>query len=123
MNINGFSRLYWLLALLLVSPAHAAETAILTPQYATAMHGEPKYVPGFTHFDYVNPDAPKGGMLKLGVTGTFDSLNPFIVLGQVPLGLSLGSMSLVYQSLMARSADEPFSLYGLIAESVEVPAD
>jgi microcin C transport system substrate-binding protein len=108
-----------LLALFPALPVAGAET----PQAAIAMHGEPKYAADFAHFDYVNADAPKGGVLKLGVTGTFDSLNPFIVRGQVPLGLSLGYMSVVYQPLMARSWDEPFSLYGLIAESVEVPAD
>ncbi|MGE3622721.1 MAG: extracellular solute-binding protein [Bdellovibrionales bacterium] len=93
------------------------------PRTAIAMHGEPKYAAGFDHFNYVNSYAPKGGALKLGVTGTFDSLNPFIVRGQVPIGISLGYLSVVYQPLMARSWDEPFSLYGLIAETVEVPED
>ncbi|MDE2029755.1 MAG: ABC transporter substrate-binding protein [Alphaproteobacteria bacterium] len=90
--------------------------------YAIAMVGEPLYPPGFTHFDYANPDAPKGGILKLGAVGTFDSLNPFIVRGQAPFGLGDG-MSLIYQSLMARSWDEPFTLYGLIAQSVQVAPD
>jgi ABC-type oligopeptide transport system substrate-binding subunit len=61
--------------------------------------------------------------LKLGITGNFDSLNPFIVRGQPPLGLGTGYMSLIYEPLMARSWDEPFSLYGLIAETIEVPDD
>ncbi len=87
------------------------------------MHGAPKYAEGFGHFDYVNPNAPQGGQLRLGVAGTFDSLHPFIVRGQAPQGLATGAFSLVYESLMARSWDEPFSLYGLIAESVEVPDD
>jgi microcin C transport system substrate-binding protein len=112
--------LFLILALLLFAAASRADGA---PQQAIAMHGEPKYGAGFTHFDYANPDAPKEGTLKLGVTGTFDSLNPFIVRGVVPLGLSLGYMSLVYEPLMARSWDEPFSLYGLIAESMDVPSD
>ena len=89
-------------------------------QPAIAMHGEPKYKAGFTHFDYVNPDAPKDGTLRLGWTGTFDSLNPFIVRGVPAMGLGSGY---VYESLMARSWDEPFTLYGLLAESVEVPDD
>lgn len=87
------------------------------------MHGAPKYAPDFTHFDYVNPDAPKGGTLKLGVTGSFDSLNPFIVRGDPALGLNTGYLSLVYESLLTRSWDEPFTLYGLIAESINVPDD
>ena len=87
------------------------------------MHGEPKYTRGFSHFDYVDPGAPKGGTLKMGVTGTFDSLNPFIVRGQAALGLASGFMSLVFEPLMARSWDEPFTLYGLIAETVEVAPD
>lgn len=99
------------------SPAVAKETTAL------AMHGMPKYAADFTAFDYVNPDAPPGGILKLGVTGTFDSLNPFIVRGQPPLGLNTGLMSLVYEPLMMRSADEPFTLYGLIADRVDVADD
>jgi len=90
---------------------------------AIAMHGEPKYKPGFTHFDYANLDVPKGGTIKFGFTGTFDSLNPFNIIGQPPIGLSLGFLSLVYQSLMARCWDEPFTLYGLLAESAVVPDD
>ncbi len=87
------------------------------------MTGVPKYAEGFTHFEYANSDAPKQGELKLGATGTFDSLNPFIIRGQPALGLASGYLSLLYEPLMARSWDEPFSLYGLIAASVEVPAD
>ena len=71
----------------------------------------PSTRPGFTHFPYVNPDAPKGGRIVLGALGTFDSLNPFIIKGVTPAGLR----EYVYESLMARSGDEPFSLYGLIA--------
>ena len=83
------------------------------------MYGEPKHPPGFASFPYVNPDAPKGGRLVLGELGTFDSLNPFIIKGVSAAGLR----DYVYQSLLARSGDEPFALYGLIAESVEVPPD
>ena len=71
------------------------------------------------HFPYVNPAAPKGGRLVLGALGTFDSLNPFIIKGVTPGNLR----EYVYESLMTRSGDEPFTLYGLIAESVELPED
>jgi microcin C transport system substrate-binding protein len=87
------------------------------------MHGAPKYGEGFTHFDYVNPGAPQGGILRIGVVGTFDSLNPFIVRGTTPQAPGFGMNGAVYESLMARSWDEPFSLYGLVAQSVEVPDD
>jgi peptide/nickel transport system substrate-binding protein len=83
------------------------------------MHGEPALPPGFSHFPYVNPEAPKGGQLRLGSLGSFDSLNPFIIKGVAPSGLR----EYVFESLMARSADEPFTLYCLIAERIEVPAD
>jgi peptide/nickel transport system substrate-binding protein len=103
-----------LAALALLAPAAAAE-----PVHGIAMHGEPKHPAGFPHFPYVNPDAPKGGQLVLGALGTFDSLNPFIIRGVTPSGLR----DYVYESLLARSGDEPFTLYGLVAESVEVPED
>ncbi len=86
------------------------------PAHAIAMHGTPKYQPGFRHFDYVNPAAPKGGTLRVAVQGTFDSFNPFIPKGNAGAGNS-------YESLLASSADEPFTQYGLIAESIEVPRD
>src|SRR5205085_333022 len=73
---------------------------------------------GFTNFPYVNPDAPKGGRLVHGMLGTFDSLNPFIV-----KGLAAGAMrGYVVESLMTRGYDEPFTLYGLLARSVETDA-
>ena len=97
----------------LVSPAQAE------PTHGIAMHGEPALAAGFTHFPHVNPLAPRGGRLNLGVQGTFDSLNPFIIKGNPANGVR----EYVYESLMARSPDEPFSLYGLIAEKAEVPAD
>jgi peptide/nickel transport system substrate-binding protein len=96
-----------------------AREAVAEPVHALAMHGTPKHPPGFSHFPYVNPDAPRGGRVVLGQHGTFDSLNPFIVKGRAAAGLR----NYVYESLLARSGDEPFSLYGLIAESIEVPPD
>lgn len=89
------------------------------PQAGIAMHDSPKYSAAFQHFDYVNPDAPKGGALRLAMLGSFDSLNPFIVKGEPVAGMR----EYVYETLLARSYDEPFSLYGLIAESVDTPLD
>lgn len=93
------------------------------PQHAVALHGNPKYGPDFTHVTYVNPDAPKGGTLKLNAIGSFDSLNPFIVKGAPAAGLNFLRSGLVYESLMQNSWDEPFTLYGVIAESIEMPKD
>lgn len=88
-----------------------------------AMHGEPKYAADFDHFDYADTNATRGGTLKMGASGSFDSLNPYIVRGTPALGLSTGYMSMVYEPLMARSQDEPFSLYGLLAQSVDMADD
>ncbi|MGH6677063.1 MAG: ABC transporter substrate-binding protein, partial [Xanthobacteraceae bacterium] len=86
------------------------------PRYAIAMHGAPALAPNYTHFPYANPAAPKGGRLTIGLLGTFDSLNPFNVKsGSAAQGLDTN----VFQTLMARSLDEPFTLYGLIAKSIE----
>lgn len=87
--------------------------------HGIAMHGEPALPAGFTHFPYVDPDAPKGGILHQAVTGSFDSLNPFIIKGQAPDSVR----TYVFESLMSRSRSEPFSLYGLIARSIEVAHD
>ncbi len=89
------------------------------PVAGLAMHGKPRQGPDFSHFSYVNPDAPKGGRATFAVQGTFDSLNPFIVKGVSADGLR----DYVYESLLARAYDEPFTLYGLIAEAVETPLD
>ncbi len=96
-----------------------ASGAFAAPRHAIAMHGEPLYPPGFDHFAYANPDAPVGGTIHYGAVGIFDSLNPFIVRGMPAIGLR----EYVFESLMARSYDEPFSLYGLLAESIDVPDD
>jgi microcin C transport system substrate-binding protein len=88
------------------------------PVHGIAMLGKPAHPPGFTHFPYVNPDAPKGGTLRQAVTGSFDTLNPHVVKGVPAFGLGL-----VFETLLARAWDEPFSLYGLLAESLEVPDD
>lgn len=99
--------------------AQWAQPAWAQPQHAIAMHGSAKHAPGFTHFPYVDPQAPKGGRVTLGYLGSFDSLNPYIIRGVSPPSLR----ELVFESLLARSGDEPFSLYGLIAETIEVAPD
>lgn len=91
--------------------ARAAE-----PTHAIAMHGEPALAPGFTHLPYADPDAPKGGRIIFGQQGTFDSLNPLVVLGVAPDAVP----RYVQQSLLFRSADEPFTAYGLLASRIEL---
>lgn len=88
------------------------------PRHAIAMHGEPKYGPGFKNFDYADPDAPKGGDVRLAAIGTFDNLNPYILKGVAAVGL--GGL---FETLMTSSDDEAFTKYGLLAESIEVPDD
>lgn len=83
------------------------------------MYGDPALPPDFVSLPYANPDAPKGGRLVVGNTGGFDSLNPFIRKGTPPWQLRFWG----YESLMGRSWDEPFTLYGLLAESVETAPD
>lgn len=83
------------------------------------MHGAPALKPGFTHFPHANPNAPKGGEMVQAFRDSFDSLNPLIIKGVAPQGIN----SFVYESLMERSDNEPFTLYGLIASSVETPDD
>jgi len=84
-------------------------------RHAIAMHGEPAMAEGFRTLPYANPDAPKGGRLVQGLLGTFDSLNPLIVKGLAPQAIR----GYVVESLMARGYDEPFTLYGLLARTVE----
>ena len=91
--------------------------------HGISMHGDLKYSADFKNFAYVNPEAPKGGQIKFSVTGTFDTLNPFVIKGTPPPGISFYSETLVFEKLMQRSADEPFSLYGLLAESVVMAPD
>lgn len=86
---------------------------------ALAMHGAPALPADFDHLPYANPDAPRGGKLRLAYLGAFDSLNPFNVRA---LSTAQGLVGNVYQSLMFRTADEPFTFYGLIAKSVETNA-
>lgn len=89
------------------------------PRHAIAMHGEPRLDPDFTHLDYANPSAPKGGKLVMGVVASFDNLNSYIVLGNHAWPIRFYAQ----ETLMFRSLNEPFTLYGLLAESVEMPED
>jgi peptide/nickel transport system substrate-binding protein len=84
-------------------------------RHGIAMHGEPALPEGFKRLPYADPEAPKGGQFVQGILGTFDSLNPLIVKGIAPSFIR----GYVVESLMARGYDEPFTLYGLVAESVE----
>ena len=107
-------------ALLLLSSGTAfAEPAA----HGFALHGDLKYPADFKNFEYANPDAPKGGTLNLSAVGTFDSLNPFIVKGVPAGGMTMLGQNLLYDSLMEQSYDEPFSEYGLIAQTVEQAKD
>jgi microcin C transport system substrate-binding protein len=112
-------------AVLLAAAAARAQDAPAPPDVITShgisAFGDLKYPAGFAHFDYVNPDAPQGGTMSFRGTGgsqTFDSLNPFIFKGEPAQGLGL-----LYDSLLASSADEPDAAYGLVAESLEYPPD
>ncbi|TKA95267.1 ABC transporter substrate-binding protein [Cereibacter changlensis] len=120
MKQNILARLRHAATLILL--AATAAPAGAESAHGIAMYGEPALPPDFVALPYANPDAPKGGRIVLGETGGFDSLNPYIVMGRAPVGLGLGSTPLTVETLMARSLDEPFTLYGLLAESVETDA-
>lgn len=96
-----------------------ASQLVAEPSHGIAMYGTPALPHDFVSLPYANPDAPKGGRVVTGNTGGFDSLNPFVRKGTVPWQLRF----FAYESLMGRNRDEPFALYGLIAESIETPED
>lgn len=98
--------------------AAAAAEFLAPPAHGIAMHGDLKYGPGFTHFDYTNPGAPKGGTIVSEASGSYDSFNPFVLRGQ-----AAGGIGLIYDTLTEHAQDEPFSEYGLLAENIEMPAD
>jgi len=102
------------IALLASATLTAAESA-----HGIAMYGAPALPPDFESLPYVNPQAPKGGTVVFGNLGGFDSLNPFTQKGNPPWQMRFWG----YESLMGRSYDEPFALYGLLAESIETPED
>jgi peptide/nickel transport system substrate-binding protein len=105
--------------LLFVASTMMLTAATAEPKHGLAMLGAPALSDDFKSLPYANPDAPQGGTLRQAVTGTFDSVNPFIVKGTAAANVR----TLVFESLMARNWAEPFSIYGLLAESVEVSED
>ncbi len=106
--------LFWAVLLLGLFISSGAQAAV-----SQAMGYTPKYPDGFSHFDYVNPAAPRGGELILSSVGSFDSFNPYILKGISAEGLG----SLMFETLMVSSMDEPFSQYGLLAEDVALAED
>ncbi|KQI67235.1 ABC transporter substrate-binding protein [Loktanella sp. 3ANDIMAR09] len=96
-----------------------AATGAMADSHGIAMYGEPALPAGFEHFPYANPDAPTGGRIVTAEVGTFDSLNPYIQKGSVPWQLRY----LIGESLMVRSLDEPFTLYGQLASGVQTADD
>ncbi len=114
-NYFTFFRATGLLVALILGTRFAAAE----PQHGIAMYGAPALPPDFVSLPYANPDAPTGGRIVFGEPGGFDSLNPHILKGNPPWGVGAH----VFESLMGRNWDEPFTLYGLLAESVETPPD
>lgn len=115
--MRNFRFCVWVLVLVLGSTRLLMADSALSGHAMTMFDNEtPKYTATFPHFDYVNPTAPKGGTLRLAVDGTYDSFNPFIPKGNAA---STGSV----ETLLVNSADEPFTAYGLVAETMEWPAD
>src|SRR6056297_4289903 len=99
--------------------AGTASQTLGAPAHGIAMYGDPALPPDFVSLPYANPDAPRGGRVVTGNVGGFDSLNPFILRGNPPWQLA----HLTHETLLGRSWDEPFTLYGLLAESVETGED
>ena len=117
--------LFWLIAPVAFCSA-AAMPASAEPKHAIAMQGDPALPENFDHFDYVNPDAPKGGAVTYCVVGTFDNLNPFILKSLRTTARGMIDTiygNLVFEPLMQRNADEAFSLYGLLADAVDMDAE
>jgi peptide/nickel transport system substrate-binding protein len=102
-------------ALLTLGALAVPALAAAQPAHGIAMYGAPALGPDFVHLPHANPDAPRGGRLTMAEVGRFDSLNPYILAGNAPWGVGL----LTVESLLGRSHDEAFTLYGLLAESVE----
>ena len=100
------------------APAWPRPAPAASPTHGISIHGDLKYGPGFRHFDYVDPRAPKGGSVTFAATGTFDNLNPFILKGVSAVGIGT-----LFDTLTVQSSDEPASEYGLVAETIETPPD
>jgi microcin C transport system substrate-binding protein len=108
---------YLVLAILMLLPNSTFADGVIK-SHGIAIFGKLKYDKDFKNFDYVNPQAPKGGEIKISSTSAFDSLNPYIVKGNKAPGISM-----IFDSLMIGSLDEPQSIYGLVAENVTIAAD
>jgi peptide/nickel transport system substrate-binding protein len=108
-------RIFHRLTLTLASLCLTATASLADPRHGIAMYGDPALPPDFVSLPYANPDAPKGGRIVFGENGSYDSLNPFVTKGSPAAGIS----ALTVETLMGRSYDEPFALYGLLAESIE----
>jgi len=113
--VTGLARAMAWSVWVLLAAGPVPDASAAEPRHAIAMQGEPALPAGFTAFPYVDPNAPKGGRLVQGALGTFDSLNPLIVNG-VP---AISTRGYVIESLLTRNYDEPFTLYGLLAKTVE----
>ena len=113
-----YPRFYQLTALIFAIKM-SATLVLAEPQHAISMYSTPALPPDFVSLSYANPNAPQGGAVRLGEVGGFDSLNPHILKGRSPWQLRFWN----YETLMGRSWDEPFTLYGLLAESVETGAN
>lgn len=118
-SLNSLYILILILLLITTSTSQAKENVDNMLQHGISMHGTLKYKKDFTNFEYSDPSAQKGGVLNLGIQGTFTNMNPLNIRG----GGGAGVRGYIYESLLARALDEPFSLYGLIAEQTEIPDD
>jgi microcin C transport system substrate-binding protein len=103
-----------------IAPAHAQPAGEITWRHGLSLFGDVKYPAGFSRFDYVNPDAPKGGIARQIDIGTFDNFN-MVVAGVK--GSIAGAVALIYESLTTPSLDEASTEYGLLAEAVSYPRD
>ena len=108
--LNRMTVVFVAAALMFAAPVIAGDDPpseqAASPRHGMAMHGDLKYPAGFQHFAYVNPDAPKGGEMRRGVVGSFDSFNSFIAKGVPAAGVGFLGQSFLYDSLTTRSADE-----------------
>ncbi|UYG09610.1 extracellular solute-binding protein [Halomonas sp. M4R1S46] len=107
-----------LLTALAAGPALAASPDEVPTRHALALYGEPALPADFTHFPHADPEAPVGGTLTRAATGSFDSTNPFIIQGTPATGLNA-----IYDTLMVANPDEPFTMYGLLAEGIRLDPD
>lgn len=109
---------FLLIALTLFSFMPAAALSATYTSHGLSLHGKPKYSSLFSHLEYVNPLASKGGEIRLGTTGTYDNVNPYIL-----KGVTAAQASMVFETLMESSLDEPFTQYGRVAETITIPDD